>query len=289
MKIGATTSWILSALMGWLFAGCAGGIGIDEVEQAATACPGHPPPPEVCERTFCNVADRSWDSAPSPAGTRCGSNAFCDGDGNCVVPPPPPPPPTAPTNVQIVASTSHSISLAWGASTGADHYQVTSPSGPGGTFTTTTASIGSLTPGVPYCFIVTAVNRGGTASAPQVCGRTPVDVALAPWGSAQNLPPYRGMTPEVIGGLLDSLELRGDINDARLTGIIMLPPNGLASDCSRPGAIFMSVGGTLSGAALTQLYGSPRPPMDAGIPLFGCATFTTGNEEFVQVFVTAHY
>jgi hypothetical protein len=78
-------------------------------------------------------------------------------------------------------------------------------------------------------------------------------------------------------------------NDARLTGIIMLPPNGLASDCSRPGAIFMSVGGTLSGAALTQLYGSPRPPMDAGIPLYGCATFTTGHEEFVQVFVTAHY
>jgi len=289
MKNRATTLRILPALLGGLFAACAGAPGIDEVEQAASACPGHAPPPEICERVFCNTADRSWDTAPSPAGTHCGSNGLCDGDGNCIVQTPPPPPPSAPTNVHIVASTSHSISLAWDASTGADSYRVSSPSGAGGTFTTAAATIGSLTSGIVYCFTVTAQNRGGAASAPQVCGRTPVDVALAPWGSAQNLPPYRGKTPEIIGGLLDSLELRGDINDARLTGIIMLPPNGLASDCTRPGAISMPVGGTLSGAALTQLYGSPHPPMDAGIPLYGCATFTTGNQEFVQVFVTAHY
>jgi hypothetical protein len=58
-----------------------------ESEQEAAGC-GRPPPPRVCNRIRCIVADGSYEYDPLPAGTVCNGNRLCDGQGTCLPPPP---------------------------------------------------------------------------------------------------------------------------------------------------------------------------------------------------------
>ena len=79
--------------------------------------------------------------------------------------------PTVPTSFIGTGISATQISLAWGASTGADGYRLYRISGSADTFiasysaTTTAATVGSLTAGTTYSFRLDAYNSVGTASA----------------------------------------------------------------------------------------------------------------------------
>lgn len=78
-------------------------------------------------------------------------------------------PPTAPTNLTVTGTTSTTVSLSWTASTdnfGVTGYRIFNGSTPAGTSTTTTFTVGSLTPSTNYTFTVRAFDAAGNESQP---------------------------------------------------------------------------------------------------------------------------
>ncbi|HEY6560799.1 MAG TPA: FG-GAP-like repeat-containing protein [Polyangiaceae bacterium] len=75
--------------------GCSAGEGaaddesFDSRSAAAVSCPIRKPPPVECTQLYCNLNDLAWEDRPLRAGTPCGANGQCDGQGSCVLPPPP--------------------------------------------------------------------------------------------------------------------------------------------------------------------------------------------------------
>ena len=209
-----------------------------------------------------------------------------------------PDPPQVPANFRVTGTTGTTLSLAWGDSVNESSYDLDMTLGVGNQDRTLPANSTSVTltdlfPSSTYCFKLRAVNRAGSASTGEVCGKTQsgsqtFDVILQPDPPTSGLLAYAGLLGPLTGFVLNSLEVRATANDLRMTAFAFIPATSPSSACHDPAVrVLVPINGSASGADLTKLYGSTAPSISNGIVIRGCVSPETLPVS-VRPIITAH-
>lgn len=212
-----------------------------------------------------------------------------------------PNPPSKPTGVHVTAVTSSAISLAWKDASGEESYRVEKTEGIGSFDRTvgadaTSTTFNGVTQGTKYCFRVSAVNRGGVASATPVCTTTPSAPQTFNLFLVASPPPigrlaYDSFFGPISNGKLTGLEVADiALNHSDLTGFIFIRPGAPGSACDDPSnRVVVQRGDTMSGSDMAKLYGSSTPALNQPVFVRGCPMFSTNVPTSVTPVITAHF
>jgi hypothetical protein len=200
-------------------------------------------------------------------------------------------PVTAPTNVRIVGTEEHAMTVAWDAVPNAESYRIqTSVSAaldPDDVYvdaSQTQVRIAPLPSGYDVCMTVTAMNRSNEASSARVCGTTAVpastnqtsDMTLAPFPPAMGLLPFYGVFPPfgVATGTVSRIELPDTANGTALLALTFIRPTADVADCTdMDKSVLVRRGESLDATGLAKLYGTSTPTLP--LALKACASTTT--------------
>lgn len=206
--------------------------------------------------------------------------------------------PTTPGNFRVTGKTSTTLSLAWTDALYESNYFLSKTAGIGQLdrvipANSTSITLSDLYPSSRYCFKLRAQNRAGNAETTEVCDTTlsgpqAFDIFLSPDPPLTGILSFVGRVGPLTNFVLNSLEVRAAANHPQMTTFTFIPPGAPGEACLDPSRrVVVAIGGSLTGAGMTKIYGSTTLSITNGVFIRGCAGPDT-LPVTIRPIITAH-